>query len=167
MGRQIQIYLATRDIDLFEEALKQRGVVFVSRSSADGRVQVLQTCKRRVASGVRTSCYLARQKDLKSIRVNHISSKVGWVVDDLRSPVIQFDGGFFDGRTLRQGRLFYDTGYYNDSGEWVNKPADFLKWADSILKMAKKLIARDRVLDAYVGSHAGEWLARTGGHLEI
>lgn len=167
MGRQIQIYLALEDIDSFEVALKERGVVFVSQSSPNSRVQVLHTCKRGVAGGVRTSGYLARQEDLKSITLNYVSSKVGWVVDDLRSPVVQFDGGFFDARTLRPGRLFYDTGYYNDRGEWVDKPSQFSKWADSILRAAKKLIRRDPVLDAYVGSHAAEWLANPGGQFDI
>ena len=92
---------------------------------------------------------------------------MGWVVDDLRSPVVQFDGGFFDEKTLRPGRLFYDTGYYNENGEWVDKPVEFLKWADSILRMAKKMIRRDPVFDAYVGNSAADWLASTGGQFEI
>jgi hypothetical protein len=167
MGRQIQLYLAPADVDQLEDRLKQGGqVVFVARNSPQPHPQSLPTCKKAEAGGVRTSCYLVRREDLDSVVLKHISPEVGWLIDDLRSPVVQFDGGFFDGASLRGGRLFYDTGYFAETGEWVEKPAAFLKWADSVLKLARKVARRDQALGAYVGSHAADWLARTGGQLE-
>ena len=168
MGRQIQLYILPEDLEVFEECLRQKGdVLFISDASHEPHPKILTKCERSGDMGTWIHYYLARTIDRDSIILEHISDKAGWSVDDRRSPVIQIDAGFFDGKILRRGRIFYDTGYYGDDGNWVSKPSDFIKWAESITKMARKLYKRKSEFDAYLGQHAEEWLIRTNGQLVI
>lgn len=169
MGRQIQLYLLPEDLEALKQSFRQMGgVCFVSQSSFTSEPQIL--CEEtRTESNIsaRLSCYLVRDTDLNTIRLKHISDKVGWIVDDLRSPVVQLDSGYFDGRILRRGRIYYETRYYGDDGRRIDKQLDFIKWAESIMKITKKLFKRNPEFDAYIGMNANKWLADTNGQLDI
>ena len=169
MGRQIQLYLTPDDVTAFEAALKQRGdVKFVAWSSPNAAPRILDTSTGRNEHGFRSHCYLVRPQDTARLRLKCVPRQGYWLLDsELSALVVEFNGGFFDGRLLRRGRLFYETGYYDSSGVWVRKPEDFIKWAQSITRLSKKLFQRDPVFDAYLGDSARKWLATTAGKLDI
>lgn len=157
MGRQIQIYFSPDDVQALEKVVKEQlgAVVVAHRHPADHAEPITSTVSKN-AEGLRSFGYLARMQDLGNIVLRHVPTQGYWVVDETRSPVVELDGGFDDGKILRRGRLYFQKGFYGEDGRWVNKPQDFLQWAEEILKLAKKLSRRDQKLDAYIGRSAAE-----------
>jgi len=107
--------------------------------------------------------YVAHRKDLNEIILKEVPAQNYWTVDTLRSPVIELDRCFFDGKIIRRGRLFYDAGYYDDSGKWTGKSTKFVEWATEIFKLIKKSAKRNAKLGAYFGMHAEKWLSKAPG----
>jgi hypothetical protein len=64
------------------------------------------------------------------------------------------DGGFTDGSKLLRGRLYYSGGYYDSQGHYVQKSAEFVRFAERILSAARRWGKRSRELRATVGDHA-------------
>ena len=100
--------------------------------------------------------YLARPADVGAVAFREVAEQGYWTVDDLRSPVVELTRCYFDGKMLRSGRLFYETGYYGGDGAWVDKPKAFLAWAEALLGAARKALRREPRLDAYLGPEARE-----------
>lgn len=167
MGRQIQLYLVPEDVKSLEAVLRQRHVQLVAWSSPDASPSILNTSVTRNEHGFRSHCYLVRPHDVENLQLEHVPERGYWTISPYCPQVIEFNGGFFDGKMLRRGRLFYQTEYLDANGLWVKNPEDFTKWAESISRLVKKRFKRDPVFDAYLGDSAREWLATTAGKLDI
>jgi len=163
MSKQIQIYLAPEDVIEFERVLKLIGVLILERTSRLARPVLLEAieAKREEANGLDN--YLVRSDQLDSVLTRAVPKQGCWTIDSLHSPVIEFSGCHFDGKTLKRGRLFYDEGYYDDRGIWIDKPDQFLLTGKEIFRLARQMFRKDRSLDAYVGPKAGEWRERSQG----
>lgn len=109
----------------------------------------------------RLKAILAQPDDVGQVVSKFIEKQRYWTVDTLRSPVVEISRCYFDGKQLRRGRLFYDEGFYDASGHWVNKPNAFLSWADSILRLAKGMSVFDERQGSYLGPAANK-LASSG-----
>jgi len=166
MGKQIQIYLAQEDAADFESALKASGAIILKRSSTESRPLVSDTARAQSADGVGVDGYIVRSNDLEHVSMRAVPAQGYWTVDGLHSPVVEFFGCHFNGKTLRRGRLFYDEGYYDAAGMWVDKPKEFNSWARSVFGLAKKRFKKDPKLDAHVGPKAKEWQTKFNGAFE-
>jgi hypothetical protein len=160
MGKQIQIYLAPQDVIDFELALKSRGAVILRRSSPERRPAISGTARVQTPEATGVDGYIARADDIEHVSLRAVPAQSVWAVDSLRSPVIEFFGCHFDQKTLKRGRLFYDPGFYDAKGTWVEKPKDFEDWAKDIFKLARKMFKKDSKLDAYIGPEAKEWQSK-------
>lgn len=165
MGKEIRFYLAPEDLVDMDRQLKQKVhfIVIADRSSNANPIlaELVFPCDQNVKPNL--WIHLARHEDFENIVLRYVPAQSYWVVDVLRSPVIEFSRSFFDGVIMRQGRMFFDTGYYDADGKWVEKPEAFLTWAANMFKSTKKVLKRDPVLDAYVGPHAKAWQQQFGG----
>lgn len=157
MGRQIQIYFNTDDVQELEKAAKSQlgAIVLAHRHSGNSAAPADSTVVKN-SDGLRSFGYLVRPQDLEKVVLRLVPAQRYWVVDETRSPVVELDGGFDDGKILRQGRLYFQKGFYGEDGQWVNKAQDYLQWAEEILKLAKKFSRRDQKLGAYIGRAAAE-----------
>ncbi|HYO55969.1 hypothetical protein [Archangium sp.] len=97
---------------------------------------------------------LAPPDSLGSLAFEHVPRQGYWTVDLLRSPAMELSRCFYDGKILRVGRLFYDRGFYDEAGNWVEKPASFQAWAKKVFSVARKGLQRDAALYSYVGENA-------------
>jgi hypothetical protein len=86
-----------------------------------------------------------------------------WTVDGLRSPVIEFQRSFFDGKSLRRGRAYVVEKYYGPNDVLVEKPEAFRTWARSVLGTIKKELHRHG--PDFIGSDAKVWLSSAAGAL--
>ena len=163
MGKQMQIYLAPEDVAEFETALKSRGLVILRRSSSRAQPVISDTAKVQKAETTAIDGYIVKASDIEHVSMRAVSKEAHWTVDALRSPVIEFFGCHFDGKTLKRGRLFYDQGFYDSAGAWVDKPKDFDALAKDVFKFARKTFPKDPNLDAYVGPKAREWQLKSHG----
>ena len=109
--------------------------------------------------GALWALYLARPSDLPHVVLKDVPAQGYWVVDDFISPVVEVSRCYYDGKVIKQGRLYYKDGFYDDS-EWVNKSADFIAWAKRLFVAARKTLKYDKELMAYVGQEAKKMKAR-------
>lgn len=100
------------------------------------------------------------------ITLDHIERQGCWVINTLHSEVIEFSGCHFDGKTLKRGRLFYDSGFYK-ADRWEEKSSHFQKWAEALFRAVKRSLKRVPALDAYVGEDADRWCSAGGVFVSI
>jgi hypothetical protein len=161
MGRQFQVYLLPSDAVRLIKLLRQEVGLRLLASRSPGPHPIdLESPVHTEAGFTRIDCLLTPDDSI-SVKSAHLEKQGHWSVNTLFSEVVEFSGCHFDERTLKRGRLFYDSGFYKDE-HWHDKSPYFLKWAETLFKTAKKSLKRDSHLDAYVGEDAGRW-HRSGG----
>jgi hypothetical protein len=163
MGNQLNFYLAPQDIADFESRARKDGVVILMRTSADGQSAISETSCVAFPGGVRADAYLVRAIDIRQVAYQFIERQNHWVVDSLKSPVVEFYGCHFGGGTLKIGRLFYEIGHLDDNGRRVERSQEFLRSAQRLFKLVRKMSKRDPALQAYVGPAAAQWKEQTAG----
>jgi hypothetical protein len=107
--------------------------------------------------------FLVRRCDLGEVLLEHVPAQGHWSIDQLRSPVVQFNSCYFDRCILRRGRMYYVDGYFGENGLWTEKPESFRLWAKALLKATKKVLKRHG--NEYIGQDALTWLQREHGKL--
>jgi hypothetical protein len=96
-------------------------------------------------------CYLVSPDLVNSIVMRYVSAQGYWTLDVLKSPVIEFDKSFFDGRILKPGRVYYQSQFFDDSEELLVKPELFLKWSKSVINSLRKSLVKNGSSIYYVG----------------
>lgn len=162
MGKQVLIYATPEDLEELENFLRTRldFSVIASRSSVT-KPQPSNSLSVADPGEGGLWAYLVRPEDVRAVVLKEVRSKSYWTIDVLRSPVVELRRCYFDGRVLRQGRFFFETGYYRDDS-WKDKPKQFVDWADTVFRIAKHFFKHERSLRAYVGKHAEQWRAEPG-----
>jgi hypothetical protein len=107
--------------------------------------------------------FLVRPEDLDRVVTQHVAVQGYWVVDVLRSPVIEFQRCFFDGKELRRGRAYFVDKYYDSSDALIQKPETFRKWAQTVLRAIRQSLERKG--SDYIGYDAKQWLSTGKGAL--
>lgn len=161
MGKQFQLYLLPSDSDILIKKLRQEvGLHLLARRSARSEPVEVESPVRTEAGFTRADCVLVSEIP-PTIKLDHIEKQGYWSINSLFSEVVEFTGCHFDGKTLKLGRFFYDSGFYDDD-RWQEKSPRFLDWADKLFKTAKKSLKRIPSLDAYVGADAEHWRSSGG-----
>lgn len=159
MGRQITIYLLPSDTFLLEKCLKNTlDISFIEYDSSSESPKLTNSLEVPFMGESWLTIYLTSPSQVKNVRYKNITSQGYWTVDSLYSPVVEFSRCYFDGEVLRTGRLFYDSGYYDDSGKWVEKDRDFLEWADKLFRVVRKMLKKVPGQRRYAGTDAQAWL---------
>lgn len=157
MGRTVDIYFNSNDVLALENAARTHlGAVLLGHRHAWGEAAPVESTVIKSADGFRSFGYLVRPQDIQKVVLRYVPTQGYCVVDQTRSPLVELDGGFCDGKILRRGRLYFLEGFYDEAGQWVNKADDLLQWAEETLRLAKKCSRRDQKLQAYIGPAAAE-----------
>lgn len=164
MGHQVVFYMSPQDTRDVELRLRSLGPIAILHSeSGTKRPRVLQSLGHEEGGQPWLFFFLARPQDVDHVNMIEVPAQGCWAVDVLCSPVIEFTRCYFDQTILRQGRVYYTDGFYNEDGLWVAKPGDFLGWAKSVRSAVRKSLMRHNA--ALIGNDAALWLARGGGRL--
>ncbi len=173
MGRQINFYLHPDDYHDFEDILRASGdIAFLPYYHYDNVVSIAETTIptdiRKEGRGI----YLVRRSDLKQIKLQHIEKYGYWLVADRHLPVLHYDRCSFENNKIIRGRLYFQPQYISDMKSF-NKPEDFVKWADDVIKTVKRNLKRHKFdmggwgFSEYIGKHAKEWLDKTKKEMQI
>jgi hypothetical protein len=161
MGHQIGFLLTPDDLIALEQRLREVGelAIFESTSRRAAPARVLSTAIPEM--GVTPlRIILARPRDLPAVTFNAIPARGEWSVDSLRSPVIELDRCFYDGKIMRRGRLYYVDGYSDAQHAWTEKPPAFLAWAKAIFAAARRFLKKHPELGEHAGPEVLSWGAR-------
>jgi hypothetical protein len=154
-GHQVRFYALPIDFDEIEATIRalDRDVRFLDRKLHDGKLFELEHLDR--APDGRVEIILERHLPYLSYGP---SSGPPAYMDSLLSPILEFDGYYFNGELLRQGRLYFTPSFYDDDGALCRKPVEFLNFADRALKATRRLFKRNPTFDGYVGKAAADWI---------
>lgn len=164
MGHQVNYYALYEDFARIESKLRSiEPMVILHSRSPTATPRIVPALNFRDEKGIWLFCHLVREADLHAVMTEYVSAQGYWTIDVLRSPVIECDGCFFDGKILRRGRMYYTDGDYDANRTWVEKPEGFRRWASAILRATKKCI--QKLGSRYIGPEAAKWLETSGGKL--
>jgi hypothetical protein len=142
MGRQIRLLLTLEDADnLFATFHKGCHSGVVHARSPNPRPRVLNSVTFQEAGQPWLFYYLVNPEDVDSITMREVPAQGYWVVDSLRSPVIEFTKSFCDNKSIRAGRLWYDVKYY-EGDNLLQKSQSFQSWASQIFKVARNTLTK-------------------------
>jgi len=167
MGRQINFYLHPDDYQEFEDLLKASDdIVLLPYYHYDNQVRTVDNTLPADIIKEGTRIYLVRRSDLKEIKLNHIEKFGYWLVSDTNLPVLHYDRCNFENNKIIRGRLYFQPSFVQDN-QWVNKSEDFVRFADNVLKTARRKLKRYKFdmggweFSEYVGKYAKTWLDKT------
>jgi len=166
MGRQINFFMAPEDLKEFDSfVFRDKSVSAIPNTLVSTVVSPLELARTIEGDFGSLRVYIFREQDLERVRIRRGGAEGSWVVDGLRSPTVEIFRSYFDGQILRRGRLFFDLGYCDDNSEWVDKPSDFLSWAQGLVHWIRGQYVKDEKTGCYVGTHAWDWHVKEGGNL--
>lgn len=159
MGKQARLFLLPDDYGDVQSAIERYGrarflpdpLPGQAVSSIDSLFLGLEQMGK-----VNLTVFIAREQDLERVKTKFVPGQGYYVVDDLKSPVVEFTRCYFTGSLLRQGRIYFRTG----SGP-ANESADndFARWANSILKgVIKDLEKEDIGGGVYLSKRVRKWI---------
>jgi hypothetical protein len=142
VGRQVDFILNRRDLDRFEAFFwPSDQVVALSQPTPSADLVTANSLRPEAENQLRPwpSMFLAREADLDLIRVDLIERQGYYLIDFLRSPVIEWSPGYDPtGHRSGLGRLWFPTGYWDDDGEFVAMPSGFLGCGDRLLAWVRR-----------------------------
>lgn len=158
MGRQINFYLTPTDTQELERFLRIREPLCVLHSrSPVNEPQVLQTTDLIQGGKQWLFFKLVRSTDIDQVLMEYVPAQGYWTIDELRSPVIEFNRCYIDDQALRRGRLYYTEKFYGADGAVVEKPEEFRAWAQALFRSTKKYLKKKDV--DYFGPEAEHLIA--------
>lgn len=158
MSKQFQLFLVPSDVIVLVKELRVRfGARVLSKKSPTNEPVELQSPIEhesifRASGATSIFCYLAPSNG--RIITNYYPTLHLWLTQT-SSEAIEFSGCDFDGKTLLNGRLYFQTDDLVD-GKIVKKSPEFLQWADRVFRYTKKVLKRDRELMAPLGAYVGK-----------
>lgn len=164
MGHQVNFFAAPSDIKALQRRIGEiEPMCLLHDRSRVAEPRVLPSLDFAEGGAPHLFYYVVRKIDLAEVVTEYVPAQGYWTIDVLRSPVVELDSCFFDGRILRRGRVYYVDGFYGPNDEWVEKAEGFRSWAKRVLKVTKKGFKRHD--SDYIGAAASEWLAEAAGKL--
>jgi len=161
MSKQCRLFLLPTDTERLLEAFRQKtDVKVISRKSPTMKpVEMASPFLEYVSQATSTKfvhldCFLIPALSAE-IRMHHLAKLDEWVVSE-SSEAVEFTGCDYDGKILRPGRLYFQTDQVLGDDVFP-KRAEFLRWADQLLRITKGLLTKSEVLNAYVGADAEAW----------
>lgn len=165
MGRQINFFMHPDDLQEFELEIKKNPEVIILAAKSDQKKPTILN-----SLGGKMDClgiYLTRKKLIDQVKLEYIAMQKYWLIDGLTSPAVEFDDGFFDGKILRRGRIYFETGFYDTKEKWQEKPEEFIKCGDSLIRWIRKKYKKDSKSGLYIGHCAEKWQKSQKGIFEF
>lgn len=154
------------DLLEFEKDFKKvDDVIFIESWLPEPKLTITDTLRIPAMGDTWLKMYLAKSVDREKIIIEHVEGQKYWTIND-HSLVVELLRCYFDGGILRRGRLYFQPGFYDRQGTWVEKPKEFIKWADGLLRWIRRNYSKDPETGFYIGPHAREWVSQKNGQLD-
>ena len=138
------------DLKMLEEHLREIDAVFVPWMASSPKVVTQPTMDP--PPGWATDPWIVRQEDLPCLTRYLVEAQGYWLIDDSACPVVDWRR---DRSQPDPGRIHFSTQLRVD-GEWVPAPAEFIAWADGILRWVRRRWVYDPVATEYYGPEAAK-----------
>jgi hypothetical protein len=167
MSKQFRVFIVPADIQSILDLLRSEvGLrVIEERAPSSKPIEVESPVGKRATwikerDYVSVHCYLVPDKGA-DIKMRYIPQQSHWIVHSEGAEGIEFSGCGYDGKTLVEGRFYFQNDMFIDDTIWP-KRREFVDWADKVFRIAKKQLHWSKELDAYIGNNA-EQFRKSGG----
>lgn len=169
MGRQFRFYLLPSDLDqLLANLRAEYGLRILTTSSDKPEPLELDLATSNyieiASSGVYSfgQYYLASGADAKTYMF-YGDKLQKWHINSEQSELIELSTSDYGSGVLTEGRFYYQKDMLSpDATVIVPKSPDFVRWAESIFRAAKKQLKYSSELEAYIGLQAEVWRQQGG-----
>ena len=148
-SKQVNYYITENELEDFDDYLASNKGLVVGLPMVSSNVVALSSIKELNTHKFKwpLSFRIVQEEMMNEIRTRFVEKQGYYLIDTLRSPVIEMSKCYFDTKTkgIRIARLYYQTGYYDENEMWVKKNDTFIKWADNLLKEFKNKYVNEKV----------------------
>ncbi len=161
-SKQLNFFMMPDDLVGFENEFSNFGALFIRQPLPSPTL----TFKDSIgySNGEFAKIFLTTQTFTNKVIIRKIENKKYYLIDDLRSPVIEFSRGVKNEGIVQRSRLYFTKEYYNENGHLVEKDRRFTTWASSLLKAIKThfLVQYGGEKNILYTSTMIEWMEKTG-----
>jgi len=141
-SKQLYFYLNLEDQCLFDQMLKADEQIIFCRYQAKKMHPIfLESTVIKEVGEEALKIIMVRKTDIENIKYRKVTGRNSYFIDTLRSPVIEYSRCYVTKKLVRRGRLYFLKKYYDDNNTLIEKPRDFVVWANHILGAARKNLA--------------------------
>ncbi len=139
-SKQYNFYFNNEKLDQIDSYLHENGLVILASPSREKEFSIIQSITER-SEDISLIKYITSKTFLDSLHIKHIPTKDYYLMDIIKSNVVEFIQPFYDEKLQKEkeGRIYFTQSYYDDSDNLVQKPTEFLEIANTILKNVKLL----------------------------
>ena len=160
-SRQFNFFCLPEEVGVLDNALERwrgRTVVLPCREPRPR----LATSVLSVDSACWLDVFLCPDELLSGVRFRLIEDQGHYVIDQVRSPVIEFVRPFKDSTVLRRSRLYVRCGYWEEE-RWNDHPRQLLEFYDALVaELRNTLLTKQRRLGGLLSAGAVEFERRGG-----
>jgi len=167
MGKQINFYLLPKDYDTIQKYIQENGLQIFATPLLS---QTINPSDRLLKDeeNEKKSFY----KRLLLLKNHHYFPKK--LKDDLFilhvsfEKIIEFNACKWDknNNSLGRGRIFYETGFYDEQGLWKEKDQEFLKTAEQLFRWFRKNFQKSELSYGFYCSPSVLEFVKNGGILK-
>jgi hypothetical protein len=163
VGHQVNFFVTPSDLPDLEAAIRSTAdVCFLAEESPAAQPVELDTIAPGQAAKPPFKYLIVQRKDLAAVRTRYSSAQEYWLIDAVRSPVIEFNPGLFSGSKLGRGRAYFAS----DLRFRPELPSpEFVRWGDRVLSRIRKKLTRLPEFEPpwlYFGANARQWIRDSG-----
>jgi hypothetical protein len=149
-SRQINLFLTSADEgELLKAIWAKSEYVIVDNIAPNRSPRLLETIEIQD----RLKVYLAPPSHVRDIQLSEMKIAPYWTVDVVKSPVVEFVRCYHTEGRIQPGRLYFIIEYYEGKIS-ATKNRDFVEWANTIVKIARRILKNDSESFYYFGPEA-------------
>ncbi len=167
-NKQIHFYLGEEDEQMIAAYLQERGYVVLAYANTQNAPLICENLTDQTDFSVAWRKFWALETLLSEVKMVFNEKRNLYFVDNLYSPTIEWQRSIWlkENNTVSRGRIYYQTGFYTENGEWIEKNPLFGQSATQIFQWFKKNFTKSELAHGnYVGLSALA-LAQEGGILK-
>lgn len=143
MGKQVNFVLLPSDLRVLEYELGRIGLfVALYRRWKSEEVKRLGRLDPDKSGEDWLHLFLVRPEDVELVATQRVATQGYWTIDAPRSPVVEFQRCFYDGKSLRRGRAYFVEKYCDANKQLFQKPEVFRVWAQFVLNTIRRTLER-------------------------
>jgi hypothetical protein len=144
-SKQLNFYATPDELPEFENYFKERDAVFITLPFANEADFVRRSVSTRTSNKEWEKIYLTTTTFLPQIKTEFIEKQGYYLIDELRSAVMEFIRplpNLFTGN-IERCRFYYTKSYYGEADEVITKDEAFTGWCDALMKgFAKQFLIK-------------------------
>lgn len=138
MGKQIHFYMTNRDeINFINFIRSDRKTCILPSNLSSENLECLEALpKKPTLSWFKV--WLWDMDHSPPPILSFVDKQNYYYVESLFSEVIEFNRSYVDKNRLRPGRIYMQTGYWDESGAYVTKNDEFIKWFERLARWIRR-----------------------------